>query len=92
MGKDLTIKQGERLNQILKEYDLKEMSIRSVDLWFINSDIYRDISHLSRNEIFKLFDAISYDELLIDAGLSILDATLIVDSLTKTFNIKISKH
>lgn len=91
MKENLTARQGKRLNQILKEYNLKEMSLRSVDLWFISSDIYRNISHLNKDQMFNLFDAIRYDELLIETGRSILDAALIVDSLTKTFSLKISK-
>ena len=48
--KCLSIEQGEKLNEILKEYNLKELSIDSVRIWFVNSSIYRDINHLSKKQ------------------------------------------
>jgi hypothetical protein len=87
--KCLSIEQGEKLNEILKEYNLKELSIDSVRIWFVNSSIYRDINHLSKKEIFKLFNKLRYDQLFISNGKSIMCVELIVDANINKFSIKI---
>mgnify|MGYP000937103952 FL=1 len=87
--KCLSIEQGEKLNEILKEYNLKESSIDSVRIWFVNSSIYRDINHLSKKEIFKLFNKLRYDQLFISNGKSIMCVELIVDANINKFSIKI---
>lgn len=87
----LSLEQAERINAILREFKLTEMSIKSYSLWF-SKPIYRDITTLSKEEIFKLFYILKYDELLTHTCVSLLDNSMIVEPVAKKFQVCIQPN
>lgn len=89
--KSLSLEQGVRLNEILKEFNLTEMSISSVAIWFSSRNyMYRYINHLSKEEIFDLFYKLRYEQLFTRNCKSVFKVELIVDAVKNTFGISLS--
>ena len=83
-------KQAIRFNEILREHKLKEMSMSSMSLWFSNAGVWRDVTQLTRDEIFELFYKLEYDELFTKDAKSILNVRLITDSSNKKLTIVVA--
>lgn len=89
--KPLTLQQGKAINEIFEKFNLKPMSEGSVELWFTNYGIMRDIIHLSRDEIFKLIDMLRFNPIIIDNAKSMLNVNLIIDTQIKKIAIHIQR-